>query len=180
VKNEKMVQEKARVYFRWDAAPTLHTPRLHLRELTSADSTDLFAIYGDAVVMEYASDPAFPDLSYVDQMLASVARLFAQRVAIEWRLCLRGEDRVIGTCGLHSFDPVQPIAEVGCILARPYWGQGLMQEALTHVIDFGFESLDLQALKADVDAPNIRSHALFQRLGFIPDSAGGTNLARRR
>jgi RimJ/RimL family protein N-acetyltransferase len=162
--------------FGWDALPTLRTPRLDLRALTTADRADLFVIYGDAAVMAFTSDPAFPDLSYVDQMLASVARLFAERTSLEWGVSLRAEGRIIGTCGLHSFDAEQQCAEIGCILGRAYWGLGLMREALSAVIDFGFERFGLQTLKADIDAPNVRSLALFQRLGFVPITAGSTIL----
>lgn len=166
--------------FGWDAVPTLRTPRLDLRPLTTADRADLFAIYGDADVMAFTNDPAFPDLSYVDQMLASVARLFTERASLEWGVSLRAEGRIIGTCGLHSFDAEQQCAEIGCILGRAYWGQGLMREALSAVIVFGFERFDLQTIKADIDAPNVRSLALFQRLGFTPESVGSTILIRRR
>lgn len=162
--------------FGWDALPTLRTPRLDLRALTMADRADLFAIYGDAEVMAFTSDPAFPDLSYVDQMLVSMARLFTERASIEWGVSLRAEGRIIGTCGLHSFDTEQQGAEIGCILGRAYWGQGLMQEALSAVIAFGFDRFYLQTIKADIDAPNLRSLALFQRLGFVPTAAGNTVL----
>ncbi len=166
--------------FGWDAVPTLRTPRLDLRTLTTADRADLFVIYGDAAVMAFTSDPAFPDLTYVDQMLASVTRLFAERASLEWGVSLRAEGRIIGTCGLHSFDQEAQSAAIGCILGRAYWGQGLMREALSAVIAFGFERFALQTLKADIDAPNVRSLALFQRLGFTPASAGSTVLIRQR
>ncbi|MCE7979701.1 MAG: N-acetyltransferase [Caldilinea sp. CFX5] len=166
--------------FGWDAVPPLRTPRLDLRALTPADRADLFAIYGDAAVMVFTSDPAFPDLTYVDQMLASVARLFAERASLEWGVGLRAAGRIIGTCGLHSFDQEAQCAEIGCILGRAYWGQGLMREALSAVIAFGFDGFNLQTIKADIDAPNHRSFALFQRLGFAPAGAGSTILIRRR
>lgn len=166
-------------YFGWDTLPTRSTSRLDLRVLTFGDRVDLFAIYGDAAVMAFTSDPAFPDLSYVDQMLASMARLFAERSSLEWGVNLRSEGRIIGTCGLHSFDQETHAAEIGCILGRAYWGQGLMREALSTVIDFGFERLGLQVIKADIDAPNLRSLALFQRLGFIPEAGDSTLLLRR-
>ena len=162
--------------FGWAALPTLRTPRLDLRALTTADRADLFAIYGDTEVMAFTSDPVFPDLSYVDQMLASVARLFAERTSLEWGVSLRAAGRLIGTCGLHSFDADQQCAEIGCVLGHAYWGAGFMREALSAVIDFGFARFGLQTLKADIDAPNVRSLALFQRLDFVPITAGSTIL----
>jgi [ribosomal protein S5]-alanine N-acetyltransferase len=166
--------------FTWKTLPLLTTSRLHLRALTQLDRQALFAIYGDAEVMHYASDPPFPDLSYVDQMLTSVATLFQQRQSIEWGITLQHDDAVIGTCGLHSFDFAQGSAEIGCLLMRSYWGQSLMRQALEAVIAFGFDVLKLNTIHADIDAPNIRSIRLFQRLGFAQEDGKGTIYTRRR
>lgn len=155
--------------FAWNAPPTLRTERLLLRALAPADSADLFAIYGDPEVMAFAGDPPFADPAVVAQMLASVERLFRAGEALEWGVVHAQERRVIGTCGIHSFTADGSAAEVGCLLARRYWGQGLMAEALTGVIGFAFETLGVTTLLADIDAPNLRSQRLFRRLGFQAD-----------
>jgi RimJ/RimL family protein N-acetyltransferase len=147
-----------------------------LRAQTPTDTADLFAIYGDPAVMEFTSDPPFPDPSSVAHLLTSVQNLFEQQQSIEWGIVVRAENRVVGTCGFHTFEPTIQRAEVGCLLARTYWRQGMMREALTSVIDWGFDSFGLQSLRADIDAPNVRSRALFTRLGFVPEHAGGTML----
>jgi [ribosomal protein S5]-alanine N-acetyltransferase len=166
--------------FTWENLPLLTTGRLYLRALTPLDRQALFAIYGDAEVMHYTSDPVFPDPSYIDQMLTSVATLFQQRQSLEWGITLHHDDVVIGTCGLHSFDFAQGSAEIGCLLKHSYWGQALMQEALEAVIAFGFTVLHLNTIYADIDAPNMRSSRLFQRLGFAQVDDAGTIYTRRR
>lgn len=166
--------------FQWDRVPVLTTSRLELRALTAHDTADVFAIYSDAEVMEFTSDPPFPDPSYVPQMLASVQHLFAHHQSIEWGIVVRAENRIVGTSGLHTFEPSIQRAEVGCLLARQYWRQGMMREALTAVIDFGFHHFDLHSLRADIDAPNVRSLALFRRLGFTREHANTTMLALTR
>jgi ribosomal-protein-alanine N-acetyltransferase len=160
--------------FVWDSVPVLKTARLKLRALTPPDREALFAIYGDSAVMRYASDPAFPNLAYVDMMLVSVATLFQRRESLEWGLALHTGDQVIGTCGVHSFDSGRLEAEIGCLLHRAFWGQSLMREALEAVIAFSFDGLHLHALHADIDAPNTRSLSLFRRLGFQPAARGET------
>lgn len=78
--------------FDWVTVPSLTTDRLELRSLTSKDKHDLFQIYGDPEVMRFASDPAFPDESYVDQMLESVNQLFANRESLEWGIVVLEAD----------------------------------------------------------------------------------------
>lgn len=154
--------------FDWTILPELPSERMLLRALRPADTADLFAIYGDPEVMEFAGDPPFADPGVVAQMLASVDRLFRERQALEWGIVHRQEQRVVGTCGIHSFTADGSAAEVGCLLARRHWGQGLMAEALASVIDLAFDALGLTSLLADIDAPNQRSQRLFRRLGFQP------------
>jgi [ribosomal protein S5]-alanine N-acetyltransferase len=68
---------------------------------------------------------------------------------------------------MRSFAVERTQAEIGCLLARAYWRQGIMTEALKQIIQFGCAELELQAIVADVDAENSRSLALFDRLGFL-------------
>jgi RimJ/RimL family protein N-acetyltransferase len=166
-----MLPERLMQAFDWATLPEMRTQRLLLRALTAADSADVFAIYGDPEVMEFAGDPPFDDPGLVAQMLGSVDHLFRERQALEWGIVHAQEGRVIGTCGIHSFAADGTAAELGCLLARRAWGQGLMAEALVSLIDLGFATLGLAALRADIDAPNLRSRRLFQRLGFQPDPA---------
>jgi [ribosomal protein S5]-alanine N-acetyltransferase len=148
--------------------PTLHTPRLTLRALNAGDAPALFAIYGDAEVMRFASDPPFAEPATVQTMLASVARLLQQGESLEWGVVELDGGALVGTCGLHSFESLAGSAEVGCLLARRAWGRGLMHEALGAVIEEARGPLGLARLRADIDAANLRSIRLFTHLGFQP------------
>jgi ribosomal-protein-alanine N-acetyltransferase len=159
-----------------DQLPIYHTDRLTLRPLYSSDRVALFTIYGDAEVMRYAADPPFPDTDTIDLMLASVAALAAAGSAYEWGIELRSTATLIGTCGLHSFAEPPHAAEIGCLLARAFWGRGLMHETLTGLISVASRDFGLRELRADIDADNARSLRLFRRLGFQP--LHGTLLVR--
>jgi [ribosomal protein S5]-alanine N-acetyltransferase len=150
--------------------PVYRSERLSLRPLRSSDRDALFAVYGDAEVMRYAADPPFVEPATVDLMLQSVAALFAAGSAYEWGLELRSSGQLIGTCGLHSFAEPPPAAEIGCLLARAYWGRGLMAEALSCLIAAAPHDFGLRELRADIDPHNRRSQRLFARLAFQPHS----------
>lgn len=131
-----------------------------------ADDEALLAVYGDAAVMRHASDPPFGGLHDVARLHDSVARLLAADLSHEWAVARREDDRLIGTCGLHAFDRPARQAEVGCLLARACWGQGLMSEALRALMVHARYTLGLRVLLADIDADNLRSQRLFTALGF--------------
>ena len=144
--------------------PVLETKRLLLRSVKLDNIADLTAIYGDPEVMRYASDPAFTiDDEYL-QTVASIERNLVEDVAIEWGVVLKSNGVMIGVVGLHNFAGGQ--AEIGCLLAKAYWGRGLMREALLAVLDVA-PGVGLARLDADIDVGNGRSERLFSGLGFV-------------
>ncbi|USP12259.1 GNAT family N-acetyltransferase [Aeromonas dhakensis] len=80
------------------------------------DATDLFEIYGNPLTMEFASDPCFTSPTMVAQMMASVVLLEQAGASLECMTVEREGNKVIGTCGLHSFNEAGHYCEVGCLL----------------------------------------------------------------
>lgn len=142
----------------------LETERLLLRAVAITDVTNLQAIYGDPQVMRYASDPAFMHESAYVQTVASIHRYLLEDQGIEWGVVLKSSAVMVGVVGLHHFEGVQ--AEIGCLLAREYWGRGLMREAVLAMQGFA-PGVGLARLHAEIDAGNVRSERLFAGLGFV-------------
>ncbi|MBR9873507.1 MAG: GNAT family N-acetyltransferase [Vibrionaceae bacterium] len=145
--------------------PELLGSRVTLRTITAHDEDDLFEIYGDSQTMEFASDAVFTSQDMIQQMLESVARLEKSGESLEWAIADKSTNKVIGTCGLHTFSDCGQACEVGCLLNSDYWRQGYMSEALS-VLFLHAKSLGITKLYADIDDGNFRSQALFKKLGF--------------
>ncbi|AXT70955.1 GNAT family N-acetyltransferase [Vibrio sp. dhg] len=145
--------------------PELLGSRVTLRTITAHDADDLFEIYGDSQTMEFASDAVFTSQDMIQQMLESVARLEKSGESLEWAIADKRTNKVIGTCGLHTFSDCGKACEVGCLLNSDYWRQGYMSEALS-VLFLHAKSLGITKLYADIDDGNFRSQALFKKLGF--------------
>jgi RimJ/RimL family protein N-acetyltransferase len=56
--------------------------------------------------------------------------------------------------------------DVGYWLGKPYWGRGLMREALTAVLDLSFGALDHEKMEAEVFTSNVRSIRLVESVGM--------------
>ena len=115
--------------------------------------------------MEFASDPCFTSPAMLMQMMASVMRLEQTGESLEWAIVEREGNKVIGTCGLRSFSEAGRCCEVGCLLNAAYWRRGFMSEALRLLFAYA-STLGVTGLTADIDADNVRSIALFEKLGF--------------
>lgn len=83
-----------------------------------------------------------------------------------WGITLTGKDTVIGSCGFHHFSPGFHRAETGYELNRTFWGKGIMFEAMSAILTYGFSELDLHRVEAIIDIANERSKGLLLKLGF--------------
>jgi ribosomal-protein-alanine N-acetyltransferase len=144
----------------------LSTARLLLRPMRSTDAPALFAIFSDAQTSRYLSRPPWTSIEQAHEKLA----FDAAGMAAGEHLCL-GLERIatgefIGNCALFKLDAQCRRAEIGYTLARPEWGSGLMHEALTALLNHGFDAMNLNRVEADIDPRNAGSARTLERLGF--------------
>ena len=146
--------------------PQLPTERLLLRRMRLDDAADMFA---------YASDPQVTStvtwdthLS-IDDSLAFLRQVIAgyeRGDQASWGIEHRADRKFIGTIGFATPRQGGYVAEVGYALARPYWGQGLMTEALRAVVDFGFRYMELRRIEAVCRVDNIGSYRVMEKAGM--------------
>lgn len=147
----------------------LSTPRLQLRPLQPGDAEALFAIHSDARVVRYWSSRPWTSLDQADAMIASDLKELPAGDHLRLGLELRGSNQIIGTCSLFHLAPQCRRAEIGYAMAHAHWGNGLMHEALSALLHWGFTTLDLNRVEADVDPRNAPSVRSLQRLGFLKE-----------
>ena len=146
--------------------PSLMTGRLLLRQIQPNDAEDLFTILADKEVMEFYGHEPHQSLDDTQKLIEQIHRRYAGREAIRWGIALQGEDRLLGSCSLHHFDAGFHRAETGYDLNRASWGKGIMTEAMSAILTYGFAELGLHRVEAIIDIANERSKALLLKLGF--------------
>ena len=73
----------------------------------------------------------------------------------------------IGSIGLMLGKDVHRFtAEMGYWLAEPYWGQGIMTEAVRFLAAWAFRELALHRISAQPYASNTASHRVLEKAGF--------------
>ena len=144
----------------------LSTKDLTLRPSRLSDAEGLFAMLSDVESMKYWSDQPVTGIEDAIKVLKEDIESDEQGKSLCLSIFLNGEDRMIGKCILFQFSQANQRAEIGFILNRKYWRQGLMQQALAALIDFAFNTLNLHRIEADVDEENTGSLGILERLGF--------------
>lgn len=150
--------------------PDLETPRLRLREIVESDAPALLAIHGDGASMQWFGTDPLPDLNAARELVAVFAGWRRQpNPGVRWALERKGRPGLVGTCGLFGWHRPWAKCATGYELHPRVRGQGLMQEALTAVFDWGFGHMGLNRIEAQVHPDNAASIRLVRRLGFVEE-----------
>jgi [ribosomal protein S5]-alanine N-acetyltransferase len=144
----------------------IHTRRLLLRPLQPGDVDALFAIFSDPEVMRYWSTPPWTTPEPGREMVARDEAAGPDSDHLRLGLVRHEDDALIGTCTLFDHNRQSRRAEVGYALASASWGLGYMHEALSALLDHGFEAWNLNRVEADIDPRNQASARALERLGF--------------
>lgn len=70
--------------------------------------------------------------------------------------------RAIGKIGVWNAER----AEIGFLLKRDFWRQGIVSEAMEVLLPFLFERRGLEQITADIDPDNTASRNLLEKFGF--------------
>jgi ribosomal-protein-alanine N-acetyltransferase len=152
--------------------PRLASPRLTLLPATLAEDRAYQALWSRPEVRRFLFDDRDVSLALAQDVLAAGASLHGRGLGL-WSLRRRDDDAFIGCVGLLPVTAMAQFApelageiEVLVALAPEAWGRGYAVEALKAAIDHAFGTLDLRALCAALDVPNVASHRALERVGF--------------
>ncbi|AUX45001.1 GNAT family acetyltransferase [Sorangium cellulosum] len=153
----------------FDPFPVLETQRLRLRAITSGDAESIFRIQSDPEVTRYFGRPGDGALADSERRVAEIEKGVRENTSIRWGVTLRDGGEIIGSVGFWRWNKPHRWAEVGYDLLPAFWNQGIMSEAVRAVVSFGFASMDLHRVEAQLDPENRASARLLERLGFARD-----------
>ncbi len=145
----------------------INTERLILRPWQESDAEALY---------KYAQDPAigpiagWPPHTSVEDSLNIIRTVFAAPET--YAVVLKETDEPVGSIGimfgdgLHSAEMQENEAEIGYWIGKPYWGQGLIPEAVRRLIKRCFEDLGITAVWCGYYDDNTKSRRVMEKCGF--------------
>lgn len=149
--------------------PVLETNRLVLRQLTVDDSENWFKNLSDDEVAVLIGMEPLENVEDSRSIINSFIDRYEKKNGMAWAITSKEDESFIGTCSYEKIDRHNLSGEIGYDLLKKYWGHGFMAEALSAVIDYGFESLRLNRIEAHTAAINSASRNLLRRLGFFEE-----------
>jgi len=147
--------------------PELTTKRLVLREPTPDDAQAVFELLGDAHEMRWLGRDPIAGLEEAETLIAMLAQSQIEGDGYRWVLSHSGSPELIGSCGLFRWSKQNRSAHIGYDLFPAHQGQGLMHEATSEILEYGFEVMELNRVIAEIHPDNAASLHVAQRLGFV-------------
>jgi len=145
---------------------TLETPRLILRQFTLKDAHQMFKNYcNDFEVCKYVTWNEHGKVENTREYLKTFVFNYADTELYRWAIVLKETSEVVGAIDAVKVDHENKLVEIGWVLAKRYWSQGLMTEAgktiVAYLFDQGFE-----IIHAKFDARNIGSGKVMSKIGM--------------
>ena len=139
---------------------------IELREWRLKDAPGLTVAINNKNVLDNLRDGIpFP---YTEKDAAEfiIAMLNAEKDS-QYAFAITYDGKVIGSIGVFRKDNVHRFtAELGYYIAEPYWGKGIMSEAVQQMIAFIFENTDIIRIFAEPYAYNTASCRVLEKAGF--------------
>lgn len=148
--------------------PVLHTGRLTLNAISTANLPDLYREFSDPSVTRYYNMLPFTNMEKAAELLSYFSKQFEEKEGIRWGIFLKKDNTFIGTIGINSFKPGH-ICNIGFDLVANYWNKGYMSEALEIIVLYIFASLEVNRIEAEVMPGNDGSCRVLEKTGFMKE-----------
>lgn len=143
---------------------TLETDRLLLRPFEERDLDDYARLCAAPEVMRYIGDGRTLGRAEAWRQMAFFLGHWQLRGYGLWAAELKQSGALVGRIGLHNPEG-WPGLEVGWLLDRVAWGQGLATEGGRAALDFAFTTLGADRVISVIQPGNTKSIRVAERLG---------------
>lgn len=144
----------------------IHTARLILRSVTPETYLQLFNTKDETYIRHYLG------IGHKEEYLEEKRRFEGgfngfRKSFLYFQLIDPANLEILGWCGYHTWNLDHNRAEIGYMVYNPNnWGKGYMREALTEILNYGLNQMNLNRIEAYVEPSNFVSKKLVVGAGF--------------
>lgn len=146
--------------------PVLETEMLKLREITEEDSEGIFACFSNDSVTRFYGQDTLTEIAQAERFVDFFSKSYKEKRGIRWGIERKGTKGIIGTIGFNAWLPKHKRAEIGYEIHPDYWRKGYTSEAISRVLTYGFDVMNLTRIGAVVFTENEASNELLTKIGF--------------
>ena len=145
----------------------LETERLLFRKASVNDAKDMFNNWAnDKEVTKYLTWDAYKKEEDTLKFLKYLEENYQKDNFYNWIVVSKEDNTIIGTVGAVDIDEVNNTIEVGHCYGRKWWNKGIATEALTRIIKFFFEEVEVETVYAYYVDGNIASGKVLEKVSM--------------
>ena len=146
----------------------LKSKRLHIRELTSADIDNVHKLHSLPETDEFNTLGIPENIQTTKNILTEWLILQKQepRISYVFSIDKIENNNFVGLIAINLGKTNYKTAEVWFKIHKDHWRKGYTTEALTRLLDFGFNDLKLHRIEAGCAVENIASIKTLEKVGF--------------
>ena len=146
----------------------LKSKRLHIRELTSEDIDNVHELHSLPETDEFNTLGIPENIQTTENILTEWLILQKQepRISYVFSIDKTENNNFVGLIAINLGKTNYKTAEVWFKIHKDHWRKGYTTEALTRLLDFGFNDLKLHRIEAGCAVENIASIKTLEKVGF--------------
>ena len=143
----------------------MKTERLYLKGVKPSDIAHIYEGLSHPDVIKYYG-VSYSTIEETEEQMTWYSNLVASRTGIWWSIREKQSDIFVGAGGFNEWSHVHNKAEVGFWLLPNFWGLGYMKEAMTEILNYGFNEMNLNRVEGFVESSNASCKKAIEKLGF--------------
>lgn len=137
---------------------------MNLRPWTIADADNLAKYANNPAIAKYLTN-AFPHPYTLENAQSFIQMVASQNPTSVFAIEIDGE--AVGSIGLHAQGDIMcKNMELGYFLGEPFWGKGIVTEAVRQMVAYGFQHFDITRIYARPYGNNLASQKVLEKAGF--------------
>ncbi|NNC83559.1 MAG: GNAT family N-acetyltransferase [Flavobacteriales bacterium] len=158
----------------------IETERLLLREITLDDTAVMFRLNSHPEVQKYTGEPLVQSMEEMEEAIRKRTADYKKYGYGRWATILKEGMHFTGWAGLAYLPEFDEI-DLGYRFFPEYWGKGIATEASQAILNYGFETLQLDRIIAIAMKENTASIRVMEKVGmefekFAPYDPGGDDV----
>ena len=140
----------------------VETERCRLRKFMLKDAEGLVQLNAAPEVLQYTGDQPFKNVKEAEQFVKDYNHYKINGYG-RWAIELKSTQQFIGWCGLKKHNDFK---DLGYRIIPTFWNRGYATETAKEVLNYGFNTLNMQEIVARAMPENTASIAVIKKLGL--------------
>lgn len=145
---------------------TLETERLFLRPFNQEDAKYVFKYASDAETVRFLRFHPHESIECSEMIVNQWVNNYKNTNFYTWCIVCKACKEPVGSIAIVDINEYHRQGELGYVLRKDHWSNGLMTEACQRVVRFCFEECNFQRVESCYCQENIQSERVLEKSGM--------------